>query len=191
MKKSLYSILALMAMLIAFTSCEKDEIENTATVDMAGEWYVHVSLVAPNGEELDPDWFGDGYYNITTSNTAANIATEMWLVDPTCYYFPYQVKINADPSTMTFSSASNSENLYGPSAYLYKNYEMIAGETVTVTDGKIVKGGAKTQSGMPADYIEFYISFSDDPFIIDPDLPAGCKIKVSGHRYTGFVNDEM
>lgn len=189
MKKSLYSIFALMAMLVAFTSCEKDEIENTATVEMAGEWHVNVELVAPDGEVLDGNWFGDGTYNIATSNTAANVPTEMWLLDAVCTYYPYQVKINVDPSNMTFS-ATNAENLFGPSAWLLENYEMVAGETVTITGGKIVKNGTTTPSGMPADYIEFYISFSDDPFLDDPELPEGCRLKVSGFRYTGFADDE-
>lgn len=179
MKKSLFSIFALMAMLVAFTSCEKDEVENTATVEMAGEWHVHVSAMI-NGEEVDPDWFGDGNYNITTSNTAANVANEMWLVDATCYYFPYQVRIDVNPSNLTFNSATDSENLFGGGNY--------GGETVTISDGKIIKNGATTPSGMPADYIEFYVSFSDDPFPGAYGVDA--KYKVSGFRYTGFVDDE-
>ena len=37
MKRILYAI-AMLGVLFA-TSCKKDEIGNTATVDMAGEWY--------------------------------------------------------------------------------------------------------------------------------------------------------
>ena len=181
MKKSLYSIFALMAMLIAFTSCEKDEVENTATVEMAGEWHIHVSaLDAETGEVADPDWFGDGNYNITTCNTASNVANEMWLVDAVCYYFPYQVLIDVNPSNMTFNSSTDAENLFGPGNY--------GGETVTITNGKIVKNGTTTPSGMPADYIEYYVSFSGDPF------PGAYGVKkeyfISGFRYTGFTEDE-
>lgn len=196
MKKSLYSIFALMAMLIAFTSCEKDEVENTATVDMAGEWHVHVSAIDPatgnvliNEESGEPedDWFGDGYYNITTSNTAANVANEMWLVDANATYFPYQVRIDVNPSNMTFNSSTDAENLFGPSAFLAQ-YGFDTGATVTITDGKIVKNGATTPSGMPVDYIEFYVSFGDDPF---PAMEGTAdKYLVSGYRYTGFVEDE-
>ena len=188
MKKSLYSIFALIAMLVAFTSCEKDEVENTATVEMAGEWHVHVSALDPaTGEEIDDDWFGDGNYNITTSNTAANVANEMWLVDANATYYPYQVRIDVNPSTMTFNSSTDAENLFGASDFLAQ-YDIDAGATVTITDGKIVKNGTKTPSGQPADYIEFYVSFGDDPF---PAMEGTAeKYKVSGFRYTGFVEDE-
>ena len=180
MKKSLYSIFALVAMLIAFTSCEKDEVQNTATVEMAGEWHVHVTAIDPaTGEVADPDWFGDGNYNIATFNTASNVATEMWLQDAVCSFFPYQVLVKVDPATMTFS-AENGENIYGASDY--------GGEKVTISGGKIVKNGTTSPSGMPVDYIEFYVSFSDDPF---PDAyGVSEKYLVSGFRYTGFVDDE-
>lgn len=177
-------------MLVAFTSCEKDEVENTATVEMAGEWHVRVyALDAATGEVVDDDMFGDGDYNITTSNTAANVANEMWLVDANGYVFPYQVKIDVNPSTMTFNSSTDAENLFGASGYIYTNVDgLLAGETVTVTNGKIVKNGTTTPSGQPADYIEFYISFSDDPFPGWYDLATSYKI--CGFRYTGFVEDE-
>ena len=51
MKKTLYSILMLMVVLVAFTSCEKEEIENTATVEMAGDWYVTVDAVDADQHE--------------------------------------------------------------------------------------------------------------------------------------------
>ncbi len=180
MKK--YFIIPILAILMSltFASCEKDEVENTATVEMAGEWHIHVSAVNPEtGEVDDPDWFGDGVYNITTCNTAANDATKMFLVDDICYYYPYQVEINVDPSTMTFSSVTDAENLYGGTNY--------GGERVTITGGKIVKNGTTTPSGMPADYIEYYITFSDD--VLAPYL-EGDVVKVSGFRYTGFADDE-
>lgn len=187
MKKSLY-LFALMAMLVAFTSCEKDEVENTATVEMAGEWHVHVTAL--EGDEVaDEDWFGDGYYNITTSNTAANVDNEMWLVDANATFFPYQVKIDVNPSNMTFNSSTNADNLFGASDYLATNFGIEgAGETVTITNGKIVKNGTTTPSGQPADYIEFYVSFGGDPF--PGAYGVNKEYKVSGFRYTGFVEDE-
>ena len=73
MKKSLYSILALMAMLLAFTSCEKDEIENTAIVTMAGEWDVVVDAVDENGNVLYEDPYGAGTVQIATYNLASAV----------------------------------------------------------------------------------------------------------------------
>ena len=43
MKKVLYS--AALLLLATLTSCEKEDIENTATVNMAGQWYVQVDAV--------------------------------------------------------------------------------------------------------------------------------------------------
>ena len=188
MKKSLYSIFALMAMLVAFTSCEKDEIENTATMEAAGEWHVTFAALDENGEVYDNDWFGDGVYNIATSNTAANVPNKMYIVDNVNSFVPYQVEVDLDLNNLTFKT-TDAENLYGPG-----NYEAIFeedtpfGDKITITDGKIIKNGTTTPSGMPADYIEFYISFSDD--IVPGMMGINSKYKVSGFRYTGFADDE-
>ena len=53
MKKTLYSILMLVGVLVAFTSCEKEEIGNTATVETAGQWYVDIDAVDENGDPID------------------------------------------------------------------------------------------------------------------------------------------
>ena len=67
---------------------------------------------------------------------------------------------------------------------MVEGYEDI---NVTITGGKIIKGGAVTPSGSKADYIEFYVSFSDDSY---PAAYGYKNYKVSGYRYTGFVDDE-
>ena len=179
MKKYLLISTLAVLMSLTFASCEKDEVENTATVEMAGEWHIHVSAVNPEtGEVDDPDWFGDGVYNITTCNTAANDPNKMFLIDDYCYYYPYQVEIEVDPSTMTFK-ATNAENLFGATRY--------GGEHVTITGGKIVKDGYTTGNGQKVDYIEFYLSMDPDALF---DYLEGDVVKVSGYRYTGFVEDE-
>ena len=63
----------------------------------------------------------------------------------------------------------------------------IAGETFTLTNGKILKGAATTPSGMPADSIVFEVKFSDDKY---PATYGYDRYRVSGYRYTGLVNDE-
>ena len=171
MKKVFYILGILSTMLAA--SCQKDPVEMTATVDMAGQWYVTIDA-AKGGQVVYEDVYGLGNVKMFTSNTAANIATEMLLTDDRDDpFWDFKVKIKADPTTMTFS-ADNVENL---------NYEC----TVTVTGGKIVKGGATTPSGMPADAIEFYISFSDDTD--GPDY-GWDSFYIHGYRYTGFAADE-
>ena len=172
MKKALY-ILGILATGI-LASCQKDPVENTACVDMAGDWYVTVDA-ANAGQVVYEDVYDLGNVHMFTSNTAADIATEMLLTDnrddP---FWDFKIKVTADPAAMTFS-ASNAENL---------SYE---GCTITVTGGKIVKNGATTPSGMPADAIEFYINFSDDE---DGPEYGWDSFYIHGYRYTGFAADE-
>lgn len=160
---------------LTFTSCEKNEVENTATVATAGEWVVHVSCVDADGEEIDPDWFGDGEYNIITCNTASNVPDKMWLIDDICSYYPYMVIVDVDQNALTFS-VKDAENNYGESDY--------GGETVSITDGKIIKDGTTDPLGHTTDYIEYYITFTPDA--LAGYLPEGGKVKVSGYRVTGF-----
>jgi len=46
---------------------------------------------------------------------------------------------------------------------------------------------ATTPSGMPADSLVYYVSFSDDE---NPAAYGYAKYKVSGYRRTGFASDE-
>ena len=48
MKKVLY----FAALLFLATACEKEDIENTATVSMAGQWYCTVDAVDDNGNPI-------------------------------------------------------------------------------------------------------------------------------------------
>ena len=169
MKKVLY-ILAAAAMTLLL-SCQKDPIGGTAVQDMSGQWYVTVDGAYNDGSEDWEDPFEMGRFVIVTSNTSANVATEM-LINDLGTFWDFNVKVNCDLKTMTFS-AIDAEN------YSYES-------KVTVTDGKIVKNGATTPSGQKADYIEFYVVFDDDEYI--PDYWD--KLKFSGWRYTGFVNDD-
>ena len=168
-------ILTFVSIVVLAVSCAKDPIFKTEAVDMCGQWYVTCDAVDASGNVVfeDPDLFGIGQFIIQTASTANNTATEMLLAD-TCdeTFWDFRCKIAADPATMTFS-ATDSENFF---------YEDC---TATVTGGKIIKNGATTPSGQPADAIEFYILFSDDQY-------AGNlydRLYVHGYRYTGFVKD--
>lgn len=173
MKKIFF--LSLIAAALCSISCQKDPIAMTATVDMAGQWYVTADGYTSDSDPVTEDIFGLGQFIVVTSNTAANKDTEMILADTEDdAFWNFRCKITADPAALTFS-ASNSVN------YSYDGCE------VTVTGGKIVKGGATTPSGQPADYIEFHILFSDDDY-----AAAGYykDLFVHGFRYTGLANDE-
>lgn len=169
-------MLMLVGLLVAFTSCEKEEIENTATVETAGEWYVTFDAATADGQVMYEDPFGVGRVPLMTYNTAANVPTEMFVSD-LGNFWDFTAKVKCDQSALTFSCDNE---------YIYTDDE---GEDVycTITGGKIIKNGTKTPSGMPADYIEFYVTFTDDPY---PAAYGWTSYKVSGFRYTGFTEDE-
>ena len=54
---------------------------------------------------------------------------------------------------------------------------------MTITGGKIIKNGGVQNNGSKADYIEFYVSFSDDAY---PAAYGYANYKVSGVRYSGL-----
>lgn len=168
-KLILFAFAAIAALSLA--SCEKIGPEMTEGVEMAGQWYVQVDGAYNDGSEDWEDPFGLGRQIILTYNTSANKATEMFVNDLGSIW-DFSVKVSCDPVSKTFS-VSDGENI---------SYDC----KVTITDGKIVENGTTTPSGMPADYIEFYVVFDDDDYI--PDYYD--KLKVSGWRYTGFVNDD-
>lgn len=165
-------ILIIALAITAVVACQKNPVEKTAAVDMAGDWYVTMDGYT-EGQDPYVDPFGIGSFHIITANTAANIATEMILADTEDgSFWDFRCKIAADPEKLTFS-ATESQNF---------NYDC----KVTVTDGKILKGAAKTPSGMPADSISFHILFSDDQYVGQ----LWEDIHIHGYRYTGFAADE-
>jgi hypothetical protein len=172
MKKILYTLGIISLTLLS--SCAKDPVFKAESVDMCGQWYVTCDAVDASGNVVfeDPDLFDIGQFIILTASTANNTATEMLLAD-TCddTFWDFRCKITVDPATMTFS-ATDSENFFSDDC------------TATVTGGKIIKNGATTPSGQPADAIEFYILFSDDE-----NLDYYDRLYVHGYRYTGFVKD--
>lgn len=165
MKKILYII---AASFVLFDSCAKDPVGNTATVDMAGEWYVRADVVDENGELLYEDPYEMGYFIVSTFNTAANVPTEMYVYD-NANFWEFQVPVTVNPSDKTFETKEMVPNLA---------YE----SNVQITGGKISYGTATTPSGQPADAIEFCVTFDDDDY--------GFIYKLHGYRYTGFTADE-
>jgi hypothetical protein len=176
MKKVLY-FAALLFCAVFTTSCEKEEVGNTATVATAGQWYVTVDAVDENGNLVysDEDWFGLGQVLLVTANTAANKATEM-IVDDLQNFWGYRVKVTVDPVNMTFATnTSENNNLNGDDI------------NVTITGGKIVIGGGKQKNGSVTDTIEFYVSFSDDSY---PAAYGYAKYHVYGVRYSGLTEND-
>lgn len=165
--KKLINISLLLIGIAFFNSCSKEEIPMTSTVDLAGEWMVTVDVII--GDEVYEDGYGLGQIEWITYNTNADDGKEIWL-DDLGSFWETKVKIPCDSSAKTFGSSTPVPNQY------YDDCD------ITVTDGKITYGGAVTPSGMPADKIEFYITYSDDQY--------GYTYYVHGYRRTGFVADE-
>ena len=148
--------------------CEKDEIGNTATEALAGEWKVTVDAVDEGGNVIAEDFNGIGHILMNTYNTAANTPTEMY-VDDIGHFWEYKVRVKSDINALTFATNGAVPN---------EAYEC----DVTIDGGKILLGAATTPHGTPADSIVYYISFSDDE--------PGMRYKVSGYRYTGLAVDD-
>lgn len=168
MKKYVFMAMAALATTFGFTGCDDSDVDpgGTAVEEMAGEWVVTVDAVDANGATLYEDPYGLGQITISTYNTAANTATEMWLNDNNSFW-AFAFKVNVDYAAKTFSA---------------NNVPYDAAETGTaiVTDGKVLLDAAKNRHGKPNDSIDFKIQFSDDS--------NNLTYHVHGQRYTGFVD---
>ena len=178
MKKVLYFAALLLTMTLA-TSCEKEEVGGTATESMAGQWYVTCDAADANGNVVEglEDPFGLGRFLIMTANTSSNNPNEI-LVNDLGNFWEFNVKANCDQSTMTFFTNTSAEN------NLVAGYEEL---NVTIAGGKIVKDGGVQNNGSKADYIEFYVKFSDDDF---PAAYGYDSYKISGVRYSGLAEND-
>lgn len=177
MKKVLFFATLLLCM--GLTSCEKEDIGGTATESMAGEWYVTVDAADANGNVIEgyEDFFGIGRIHVLTYNASDNNPNVL-IVDDLENFWGFKVKTNCDQNALTFSTSTSDDN------NLVAGYEDI---NVTITGGKIIKGGGVQNNGSKADYIEFYVSFSDDPY---PDAYGYASYKVSGVRYSGLNEND-
>lgn len=157
MKK--YLALMVVVFSMVFSSCDvKEEYEqiNSRVMEASGEWWVKFSKTG----------YETGYLKVLTFNTAADVATEMWLSDDGNWK-NIKVKCPVDISALTFAG-SNLTN-------------MTSSNKVTVKNGKIVKKGGLSTSGLVTDSIAFEIEFSNEP---------GVVYQAVGTRKTGFVEDE-
>jgi len=176
--KRIFLIIAVTTTLVT-TSC-KQEYENwySAAYELSGEWIVTVTAVDANGAVVyeDDELFGIGSFELTTYNTAANSATEMW-IDDNYHFWEFKVKTGINVDSKTFN-VNNAGNTY---------YDDPSDCLVTIKDGKILPGAATSPGGNPTDSIVFIVSFSDDPY---PGMFGYDAYRISGYRKTGFLEDE-
>jgi len=167
MKK--YLILLVVAFAFIFTSCDKDtEPGGTSVQEMAGDWWVTCTYQV-KGVWTDA---GVGYIRLTTYNTAADKNTEMWVNDGG-HFWTFKSIVDVNYAAKTFSTAD----------YVSTNSTSAPTEKVIITSGKVLKGAAKTPSGVAADSLVFFAQFNDDS--------APIVYKVSGFRRTGFPKDDF
>ncbi len=181
MKRILILTTLFISSSLLFISCEKDAIENTKTEKMAGEWYVTASAVDKKGKVVsdDANLFKIGHFKLDTYNAVSNTSDTIWISDNGHFKkkgvvdFSFKVKVSSDIQNLTFSA---------------KDVVNVVDNTVKVTieKGQILEGAATTPRGMPADSINFIITFDNDPI---PASNGFYGYRIAGFRYTGFTDD--
>lgn len=170
--KKIYYILTLMVAALTLSGCEKEEVGNTAMVEMAGEWYVAVDAVDADGNIVMEDPFGLGEFLMLTYNNNANDPTKI-VVNDLETFWGFAPTVNADLGSMTFSGSD----------VIYQD-EDGADVTATITNGVITLNGAQSPVyNQPIDAISFNVTFSDDPY---PEAYGYVAYWVHGWRRTGF-----
>lgn len=181
--KKIFTVLAFAALFL--TSCNKPfEVQNTATVNLAGNWMCTVFYndgTKWEAYDLDPASEGLQGFELLTFNTAANLPSEIWMDDDKGFWGTF-CKVDADAAAYSFGKAGKE--------FLDEYSE--GGQAIW--GGKVTVDGAKAPgSGSTVDKIEFFIAFSDDgyqdatgAYIVTPYSAA---YYVVGYRRTGFPED--
>lgn len=144
-----------------YSSCSKDlkEPGDTSAVKMANEWWVTLTV---DGDDV----YSLGHQKIATYNTSEN-KDSIW-IDDYKNIWPFKAKAAADFTGLTFTSA-NSANAAEE------------GETITITEGKILPKVGVSKTGIVTDSIYMKVEFSDDP---------GTVYVISGHARTRWIADD-
>lgn len=155
MKNLIY--IALFA--LVFSACDlKDEyvVEKSKVVEAAGQWWIKYST----------DGYESAYIKTNTFNTAADDGKEFWITDNGDWW-DYKIKCPIDINALTFAGKDMPNEAYDIK--------------VQLKNGKIIKNGGKSTSGVVVDSIYFELEFEDEPGVI---------YKAAGVRRTGFLEDE-
>ncbi len=167
MKKYIYLIIT--ALCFSLYSCDNEvEPGGTQVQNLAGDWYVR--LLFDDGSGNWTDGYDIGYYRLETYNTAANLATEMFVDDNNTW--PMKGKVKVDVSGLSFKTDGDTENYYLSQGVAYP---------FKVNDGKVFPKGGTALSGTVTDSICMHVEYSDDP---------GTVYRICGIKRTGFPADE-
>ncbi|MFP5438351.1 MAG: lipid-binding protein [Bacteroidia bacterium] len=165
MKRLKYILLPVVAMFLA-VSCEEDGYADydeggTPAKSMSGEWFINISDEATGTLQV-----ANALHRTYDDNNGG-----LWLSDrfsATQFYGWYlESVVQYDPQNLTFSGTNLANEADG--------------SVVTITEGKIIKNGARTESGVVVDSIYFKGVFDYDP---------GTTLIFSGRKRTGFEEDE-
>jgi len=161
------------ALLTVVTACEEDgygdyDAGGGATEALNGEWYITIS------DEASGDVYVEhAYHKLYDSNDTLMISdrvpgADAMSTDPSDFTgWMLETKLQSDVKNLTFSS-SNSDNIAD-------------GSLVTITEGKIIKNGGRSTSGVVVDSIYFKAVFDYEPTQ---------TLIYAGHKRTGFEEDE-
>ena len=137
--------------------------EQTNAIALTGEWYV--KAYDATGQATTT------YFDLSTSNTAANTTTEIWIDDDGT--IELKAKAQGNSAALTFT-ATDAENL-DPEDSDVK-------ETVSISNGKLFTDGARSIGTRTiVDSITLNIVKSIDTTTV---------ITLAGHRVTGFLEDQ-
>lgn len=137
-----------------------DDVEPGGTATQAMAGDWYVVLADKDGDVIDSDPF-----LITTYNTAANVPTEMFFDDGGFL----KGKVNVNIGGLTFNTSD----------FVYNYYHKDI--TFKIYEGKILPKAGHAKSGRVSDSIFVKFEAIDEP---------GNIYIYSGHRRTGFIEDE-
>lgn len=136
-----YKISAIAILFVIASCSKKPDVENTSTVNMAGDWWVET--FEDGAHALD-------FAGILTYNTSDPNSSQIW-VDDRLHIWPFKGKFDVDYSTLSFKAKTGISNLSDP------------GRTIDVIEGKIIPKGGHSKTGVVVDSIYLKLKFSDAP----------------------------
>ncbi len=162
MKFNKLMILAFVA--LGLSACQKEYVKETIPgSELAGRWYVEYTV---GGEDI----YGVGHTTLLTYTTAAADGKEIIVTDED-HFWSFKAKTPANPAGLSFGSTDSTTSLVD-------GYDI----KMIVKNGMIIPGAGRSKTGVVTDSIYMVVGFADDA--------PGAEYVVSGHRRTGFIEDE-
>lgn len=176
--KNKFYIIVMLVILFGAYGCEKlydsnqpkePKTEYSSVYPLAGEWWVQYYFDNGDGTYENSNY---GYFPLFTYNTAADDGQEMWISDAGTFW-TYTVKCPVNMNNLTFAG----DGLTSTADYDGELYDI----WLNITEGKVIRDGGLSPSGVVVDSIFLGIEFEDD---------AGFVYYAAGVRKTGFLEDE-